>query len=459
MKKILLLLTVYLLSNLIGFGQCTIVIDNISNIGPGTPPPTVNIKVEGHVKNGGCSQVKVTLCCHGTFAVAPTCPFKIVTVLPDNNNTWSTTFENFKCPCISGSFGVVATAICTTTGNCTPAQKQQNINCPPDNSCPQILNVTASVGECFDDNSGCKKRKVIFTPTISGQYDSYSMIYGDGAIDGGITIPVPLQHDYTHYPQITPLLIINKAGCNPASFPIPLSPNVFTECGDCPVESSVNLSQLTTNNCKLTGQITANICEEQYVTFIIRYGDGDEEAFPINQLNGFQINHSYPFDRNYDFTISLLRNGAPNCLYSKNITISNCGKCKDCPSGGGDDGESCWKFWECWSWCWFLALLVGLYIATRLVLWATGVGPQISVDITWAEILELIGAGFAFAVMGYCPCETAKMIIFGAASGILIIIGILVFSGPGTVPKWLFALIAGGILLAAMIVFLNLKDC
>jgi hypothetical protein len=446
MKKLLLLFAVYLFLYSATYGQCTIEITSITQTGPGSPPPAVNIEVKGFVKNGGCSKVEVQLCC--STQVAHICRTQIVDVNPDN--TWSTLFKNFACPCAFNSFIVIAKASCSTNPACTPAQKQLTIKCPSGNCCPQILNVTHSFGNCITDNSGCKKREVTFTPVTTCTGDVYTWNFGDNSpVEQGNGNPVAITHLYSRHPGAYPVLTVIKLGCNPASVSYMIMDlGDFTLCDDCPPAGSINLSQLTTDNCVLAGKISASFCQDEYLNFMVDYGDNSQsQTMNIALLNGLQINHSYTPGSNYTFKITLLRDGA-NCSYTKTFSCD----CKDCPSGG-----SCgWKFWKCL--CGILAFFVGLWVMTRVILMALGWSFSLPIGtFSWAAILDVLGLGLALWIAIKCPCDTAWMIVAGASAGIATIIGMIIAGV--SVPKWLEAIVVGLSLILVMSLFIYQNGC
>lgn len=448
MKRLTSLILVFLISCTAIYAQCSIEITNISVAGPGNPAPAVHLVVSGFVNNPGCTRVQIELCCKDA---SNPCRTQTTEVNPDKS--FSTLFKDFVCKCVSNSFVVVAKATCASNPDCTPAKREFTIDCAPVNACPQILNVTSTAGNCISDTSGCQKRDVTFTPAVSGSCDGYSWNFGDNSPDvNGIGPPGVTVHSYFHLPQAIPRLTVFKAGCNPISHNIVLPD--FPPCHECPANAAINLNQLTVNNCILTGTITADFCEEQYVTAIITYGDATSETININNLNGKIINHTYASNGSYNFQIILQRNGS-NCTYSKSISIANCSTDGGGGNGGGNGGCG-WRFWKCI--CGILAFLVGLYIASRLVLVAGGWSINLpNQPLTWGVILEALGAGFALWIMAICPCETAYMIIAGATLGILVIIIMLI--GGVTLPKWLEAILIGIALIIVMSLFVLKHGC
>lgn len=458
MKKIvLLLLTTILTVSLANSQSCRVEITGIDVVGPGSPPPALHISVKGRITGGTCTRVSVQLCCLDASGASTGCRVQQIAVQPDG--TWAILFKDFLCSCSGGSFTVIATATCIS-GDCAPGELKKTLSCtPPGNNCPMITNVAVNVQNCTDDGTSCKARHVVFTPTISGTCDAWSFNFGDNSSPaGGAGTPGPIPHDYYLFPPIDPVLTIFKSGCAPVSFPV--TSLSFQLCDECPPPAGIQFS-LNSNKCVLTGTISASVCEANYLNFIIDYGDGTPTTTEdISLLNGYSLNHTYNSDGSKTITITLLRANNSNCTYTTTVNITNC--CKDCGTGGDNGDESCgWKFWECfeWSWCWFLAILAGIYVAVRLILVAGGwnINLPLGQTVTWAEILEALGLGLLLLLITVCPCETAYMIILGATTALLTIVGILI--GGGTLPKWLVAVILGLVLIASMMVLIEQQGC
>ena len=433
--------------------DCKVIISSITPSGPGNPPPAVHILVSGSVSGDTCTRVSIELCCLSPTGARTGCRTQSVGV--DANGNWSTLFKDFLCNCEGNSFTVIATARCLTN-NCLPGELKQTIPCtPPGNTCPTVNNVTFTVGDCIDDGSGCKGRQVVFHPSISGTTDGWSFNFGDNTMPLNMPGMVPASlppHSYFLFPPTDPVLTIFKLNCPPVSFPVT---NLnFQLCDECPPTNAVTIN-VSSNKCVASGTITANICEANYLDFIIDFGDGSE-THDISLLNGFSFTHTYAGDGTKTITITLIRPNNSNCTYTKTVSITNC--CADC-GGNDDDGSSCgWKFWECFSLCWFLAILAGLYVAVRLILVAWGWSINLPIgSYTWAEILDALGLGLLLLLMAFCPCEAAYMIIAGATVAIAVIIAAII---AGSVPpKWLLAILLAVILIASMIILIKEKGC
>lgn len=453
MKKIVLLLAVALSFLHASSQSCRVEITNIIALGPGNPPPALHISVEGRVIGGSCSKVEVTLCC--APATEPgRCPRKeTVTVNPNGN--WVATFKDMMCDCSTGKFAVVAFARCLDNPACTPGTREASFPCPPVSTCCVVNSVTHTVGDCIDDGSGCRKRRIRFVPNVSGTCDSYTWNFGDSSPpESGLGTPGPKEHDYAQPPASFPTLTLNKAGCLPVSFQI-TDVEDFPLCEDCPAAASINLSGLTTNACRLTGTISATFCEAQYITCIIDYGDGNSTTIDPEDLNGYVVNHTYSGDGNKTIRVTLVKNGS-NCVFTRTVTVTNC--CANCGDDDdeGDGGGGCGlKFWECfeWSWCWILALLGGIVVTARLIALAFGWGITWPATLSIATLLEALGLVLLLWLMAACPCETAAMVMMGALVAVITIIVMLI--GGVTLPKWLEALIVGIILIIGMAIYLG----
>lgn len=395
------------------------------NVVDATTYPNFDILVSGSAIGNSCNQIKVRLFCS---TIPGGVSEKIVDV--SANGSWSAKFDDYLCRCANEIYKISVAANCVGDENCSDSKSGLEIKCPTGTSiCCNVINVTTSQGVCVDDVSGCKKRNIKFVPTVNGNCDGFNWNFGDGSDDvSGVGLPTSIERNYFHCPQTAPKLTTFKAGCVPSTFTIGLSCN---DCIECPISNSINLNQLTSNNCTLSGIVIADICEEQYVNFVIDYGDDTSETIDINQLNGLQVNHNYASNGTFPFKIILQKNGS-NCPYSKTITISNCGVPPTCPEGqhydtsqqkcvSNDDGSSSCLFCFCSNgfWCCLgFIFLILLMVSTLYFLLAAICGGGAW---NWAAFTAglLLVVGLAYLLVESCGVTACQILLAIASSGIL----------------------------------------
>jgi len=105
--------------------------------------------------------------------------------------------------------------------------------------CPEIVSVVVSIGECERDPSDGKlKRKVTFTPAITGPPPTaHTWSFGDGATDVLPGSPGPTDHLYEDKPTTEPELCIAGPDpkCEDKCHQVPLSEfDAFEPCGEAP---------------------------------------------------------------------------------------------------------------------------------------------------------------------------------------------------------------------------------
>ncbi|MBC7572552.1 MAG: PKD domain-containing protein [Spirosoma sp.] len=388
-------------------------------------PPNYDISITGST-NAICKNVNVTLQCQGN----PTIHGESV---PVTNGTFRYTFPYINCPCNGASSNFTIDIECADDKTCKISRTLE-IPCPVI-KCPSITNVNATIGACV--GLRCKKQSITFTPIVSGSYDSYSWNFGDGIIVTNMGVSTSIVHEYSHFPEGEPTFTIFKNGCIPIIHPIDLQQ--FQPCDDCPDENSINLSQLLSNKCNLTGSIGTigtRFCEEQYTTFIINYGDNSQsESHNISQLNNFPISHDYPNDGEFLFTVQLLKNGEESCVFSKPITISDCKKVIIDDDDDDDDDSSCFfcfctdNIICCILYALFIASIIAMGISLIIALcvkvstkaWiafgiavalAIGLGIALSLICDYSICQLLLGIGIGSAINWAIVCETNAVTLF-----------------------------------------------
>ncbi len=421
MNKLFLCLSLIFLSAFLYGQDCAVTITSITQSGQ-NPPPTVHIQVDGKVSNRDkCPRVKIELCCKDNPS---TCRIQFASVQADNS--WSTLFKDFFCPCVADSFVVKVVASCASTDNCQTDEREHTIQCDPNpGGCPVIISVTPNVGQCTADVDGCQKRQVMFVPVITGTCDFFNWNFGDGSNDvSGSGCPGNQGHDYYHYPQINPKLTLFKTNCPAVTFTI-IIPS-FPPCSSCPPSGQVDLNQVSTSGCNLTGTIISSICEAEYTDFVVYYGHGESVTEDISLLNGYALNHTYPCDGNYTIEVELLNSNGPNCLYSKNIVISGCGACSPDDDDDKDD-DSCFlcicgiSFWCCLAYILFFLVFMAMIVALFYAL-CTASTPA------WVTFFILLGIGIALILYlifscGLSICELLLAIAVASSIDYAIICG------------------------------------
>ena len=103
--------------------------------------------------------------------------------------------------------------------------------------CPEIVDIDVTIGRCEkdDDDDDIIKRKVTFTPTLSGPTPlAYEWDFGDGDSDIGAGTPGVVDHLYSSAPTTEPFLrIVADEPCQEEIYEVPLSEfNSFKPCGD-----------------------------------------------------------------------------------------------------------------------------------------------------------------------------------------------------------------------------------
>lgn len=397
--------------------NCSVTITSITGIGPGNPPPAVHIQVDGKVSSQQlCSRVEITLCCKDRPA---SCRTQATTVR--NDNTWSTLFKDFICPCEGGKFIVIAKAICLSDPNCMGADMEATIICDQPAGCPSILDVMPSIGNCVNDPSGCQLKEVTFTPTISGPVDAYMWNFGDNTNSSGVGTPGPQTHGYAHYPQSTPTLTIFRAGCVPITFNINLP--AFSPCAACPVAAQVNLNNLTVSGCQLTGLLSGSFCTDQFVSYIIDFDDGSSSpTIPIAQFSTNAVNHTYECNGSYQVKVTLVDN-ISSCSFTRTIVVNNCSTCE--PNEEEDEADDCTfcvcgiSFWCCILYILLIIALIAMGLALAYALCSGGTPAWIAFGIALAAVIALLLWLYFKCDLGICDLILAIAVAGTLDSGIL----------------------------------------
>lgn len=168
---------------------CNITIESVE----GTLPSPPSITITGTAEE--CVEVRVILQCKGEDTLEKTVP-----VIGGN---WDVTFEdttNILCAC---GEPVTINAMCTADPGCSATLTLDELPCPQE--CPEITDITVEIGECEEDPvDGKLKRKVTFTPTVTGTPTTYKWTWGDMTSDPTMAWPITPPPVSVHLYQVKP---------------------------------------------------------------------------------------------------------------------------------------------------------------------------------------------------------------------------------------------------------------
>jgi hypothetical protein len=371
--------------------------------------PNFDINIGGTVGSNVCSGVKVTLFCNNGFSSTQTVAVDL------NTLSWLAKFADFNCPCMNGVAKFSVIAQCKDSIACSVKDKKTfEFICPGSGICPTINSVTPSIGPCKNDNAtSCGYREVSFHAIVTGTPTIFEWFFGDGTPNfsgmGAVVDPPP--HQYFKPPTLTPTLTIFTVGCNPLSVVFPINGVTFPICDACPINAQIVLNT-TTSKCDLTGNVSANFCEEQYNSFTVDYGEGPTiTETNLNLLNGYPLSHTYSSDGTYHLKITLQKNGS-NCDYPKDITITGC-------KPHHDDDDSCFfcfckDFWCCILYILFIIALIATIVSLAFALCNGGTAAWISFGISLA-----VAIGLAIWLIAVCDISICELLIALSIGGLI----------------------------------------
>ncbi len=443
---LLLLCTVLIYCNTV-FTQCSIdivgIIDNFQNGG--------SLIAEG-TASASCGRVEITLTCPSGNNSSTS---KIVPVV---NGNWEVEFFNseirdIKCRC---EWRTELIASCVN-GNCSADSTFILCRNEP---CPTV-DISVVQPTCQDKDTNGNYDVEFTISAIGGNFTGYyDVTFGDGTPSTVFmppTNPLTVSHIYT-CPTIGQDIYVNVtgAGCTSQMWYTASSSETFQfpDCG-CPAIDIV-VEPVQGTNCEFIFTAEYNSCINTNITHLWNFGDNTTAQTPSSTSPP----HQYQ-DGSYVVTVSVIGIGN-NCSHSIDLDVTNCDDCvPDCENKqcGDDDGcggicnncpegETCvdgicepnsiecnwwdprdWFDADCWSLCFFLALLAFVATLLRLLYLAYSSGGLTwPITFTLSNILNVMALGLIVFLLTICFCEVL-LAVFLAGLIVLIIMILALLAG------------------------------
>ena len=308
------------------------------------------------------------------------------------------------------------------------------INLPPleacRQDCPRITAIEVDIGECErDPESGDEKRRVTFSPTVTGPAPAaHVWEFGDGESQIDTGAPIIISHLYEGIPIFPPsLCIVGPDECDQACFDVPLSEFDGYEVCACPIIDSISVAigdcTIDPDDGKQKRQVTfsPSITGPAPTSHIWYFGDG---ASDLSQGAPGSIVHLYEFSPTSQPQLCI--SGPEPCPDScEDVALSEFDSFKPCGSGPNpsDDDES----FGCG------ALRIGVAIATALTILAVLLAICVPAAAT-ALIYVAVGSFIITLILGviyaiFCPAKPCKIaLLISGQSSLAVGVAALVLS-------------------------------